>query len=199
MVDKRGAAKVADFGLSNKNHLGGTGTPYWMAPELLRKETGNTVATDVYSFGSEFIYFPKKCLQIFFVFSLIYSLTPIKITVILYEIFARKDPYEGEIASEVLQAVADKNTRKRPVLPSYVPDQIKHIMIDCLQDEATQRPTFQELGMRFDRLDFYDFEKTVLFPPQHEASVFDVFPGHIAKAIHEGRQTHPEQREMVSV
>jgi serine/threonine protein kinase len=54
LIDKRGGAKVADFGLSNKKQLGGTGTPYWKAPELLRKESFNTPATDVYSFGSEF-------------------------------------------------------------------------------------------------------------------------------------------------
>jgi serine/threonine protein kinase len=28
-----GRAKVADFGLSQKQNLGGTGTPFWMAPE----------------------------------------------------------------------------------------------------------------------------------------------------------------------
>jgi serine/threonine protein kinase len=32
LVDSRFHAKVADFGLSQKKHLGGTGTPYWMAP-----------------------------------------------------------------------------------------------------------------------------------------------------------------------
>mmetsp|Transcript_20453 Transcript_20453/g.38776 ORF Transcript_20453/g.38776 Transcript_20453/m.38776 type:complete len:1185 (-) Transcript_20453:69-3623(-) len=170
LVDRRGGAKVADFGLSNKNHLGGTGTPYWMAPELLRRESANTAATDVYSFG-----------------------------IILYEIFARKDPYEGEIAAEVLHAVADKNICKRPVLPSYVPDMIKHVMIDCLQHEPSQRPSFNELGMRLERVDFHDFEKTVLYPPRYEASVSDIFPRHIAKAINEGRQTQPEQRDIVTV
>lgn len=51
LVDNRLRAKVADFGLSNKNRLGATGTPYWMAPELLRGETSNTQESDVYSFG----------------------------------------------------------------------------------------------------------------------------------------------------
>ena len=45
--------QVADFGLSQKKNLGGTGTPFWMAPELLRRESTNTDKTDVYSFGGK--------------------------------------------------------------------------------------------------------------------------------------------------
>jgi serine/threonine protein kinase len=51
LVDSRFRAKVADFGLSQKKNLGGSGTPFWMAPELLRGESFNTTASDVYSFG----------------------------------------------------------------------------------------------------------------------------------------------------
>lgn len=54
LVDSRFRAKVADFGLSQKQNLGGTGTPFWMAPELLRCESPNTAMTDVYSFGGSF-------------------------------------------------------------------------------------------------------------------------------------------------
>jgi serine/threonine protein kinase len=53
LVDSRFRAKVADFGLSQKKNLGGTGTPFWMAPELLRQESTNTAETDVYSFGGK--------------------------------------------------------------------------------------------------------------------------------------------------
>jgi serine/threonine protein kinase len=35
LVDNKFRAKVADFGLSQKRSMGVTGTPYWMAPELL--------------------------------------------------------------------------------------------------------------------------------------------------------------------
>lgn len=41
---------MADFGLTAKDKLGVTGTPYWMAPELLAGNT-NTVESDVYAFG----------------------------------------------------------------------------------------------------------------------------------------------------
>jgi len=33
LIDSKFRAKVADFGLSTKKHKGGTGTPFWMAPE----------------------------------------------------------------------------------------------------------------------------------------------------------------------
>ena len=51
LVDGKFRAKVADFGLSQKKKVGATGTPYWMAPELLRGERPNNASTDVYSFG----------------------------------------------------------------------------------------------------------------------------------------------------
>jgi serine/threonine protein kinase len=66
LVDSRFRAKVADFGLSQKKHLGGTGTPYWMAPELLRRESSNTSMSDVYSFGGMFTFvlmFPSPTLS----------------------------------------------------------------------------------------------------------------------------------------
>eukprot|EP00980_Cylindrotheca_fusiformis_P025779 scaffold14593_cov59-Cylindrotheca_fusiformis.AAC.1 len=59
-----------------------------MAPELLRGESGNTSASDVYSFG-----------------------------IILYEIYSRRDPYEGEDPATVLHLVVDELVQKRPPIP----------------------------------------------------------------------------------
>jgi serine/threonine protein kinase len=44
---------VADFGFTQKRRIGkkAAGTPFWMAPELLRGESINTPESDVYSFG----------------------------------------------------------------------------------------------------------------------------------------------------
>ena len=42
LVDSRFRAKVADFGLSQKRKVGAAGTPYWLAPEIIRGETSNT-------------------------------------------------------------------------------------------------------------------------------------------------------------
>ena len=53
LVDARFRAKVADFGLSTvaSDKGGAAGTPYFLAPEILRGETGNTVESDAYAFG----------------------------------------------------------------------------------------------------------------------------------------------------
>jgi serine/threonine protein kinase len=52
-MDVRFRAKVADFGLSkiDSHKAGAVGTPYFLAPEILRGETGNTVESDAYAFG----------------------------------------------------------------------------------------------------------------------------------------------------
>jgi hypothetical protein len=75
LVDSKFRAKVADFGLSDSSgKSGATGTPFWMAPELLRRETANTTASDAYSLG-----------------------------MIVYEIYSRNEPYEGEQTSTVIR------------------------------------------------------------------------------------------------
>ena len=105
LVDSRFRAKVADFGLSQKKRVGATGTPFWMAPELLRGDSTNTSASDVYSFG-----------------------------ITLYEVYARKDPYEGEDFSEVMEKVSDPTINKRPGIPKACPPEIETLMTDCLEE-----------------------------------------------------------------
>jgi serine/threonine protein kinase len=46
LVDSKFYAKVAEFGLSRKSQSQRSGTPLWMAPELLRGETRNTPSSD---------------------------------------------------------------------------------------------------------------------------------------------------------
>jgi serine/threonine protein kinase len=74
---------VADFGLSQRKVC--AGTPYFMAPELLRGAP-NTVASDVYAFG-----------------------------VVLFEMTTKLDPYEGEDFDEVIDGVVrDKKRPELP-------------------------------------------------------------------------------------
>ena len=179
LVDIRFRAKVADFGLSQKKKLGITGTPYWMAPELLRRESHNTTASDVYSFG-----------------------------IILYEIYSRRDPYEDEDPRQVLKEVCDPQINKRPPVPKSMPPVISSIMHDCLVATADERPTFEELSNRLKRFDVAIVEPGAnpfakKRQSEHTEKNFDlllkVFPRHIAEALRDGRKVEPEHHDCVTI
>eukprot|EP00980_Cylindrotheca_fusiformis_P009419 scaffold2058_cov115-Cylindrotheca_fusiformis.AAC.12 len=176
LVDSRFRAKVADFGLSHEKYVNGiTGTAYWMAPELLRGESGNTTAADVYAFG-----------------------------IVLYEIYSRREPYDGEDPTTILHLVADKLVQKRPPIPQHMPAQIQSLMQDCIQDDASLRPTFREIDMRLKRMDIGEV-RTILDDPKRakdavaSMSLFDIFPRHVAEALRDGRAVEPEHRDMVTI
>ncbi|XP_076921752.1 putative serine/threonine-protein kinase SIS8 [Bidens hawaiensis] len=87
LADKNWALKVGDFGLSRIKHETylatntGTGTPHWMAPEILRDEQVDE-KSDVYSYG-----------------------------VILWEIATEKIPWENLNPMQVVRAVGFENER----------------------------------------------------------------------------------------
>jgi serine/threonine protein kinase len=174
LVDSRLRAKVADFGLSQKKKLGASGTPYWMAPELLRGETSNTTQSDVYAFG-----------------------------IILYEVYSRKDPYEGEDFANVMERVADPTVNKRPKVPQGCPAEIKSLMKRCLHSNPKQRPSFKDLDIRLKELDVTKVEPADVrssFSPkdvQNDRLLEEVFPPHIARALRAGRKVEPESHDMV--
>ncbi|CAJ1965347.1 unnamed protein product [Cylindrotheca closterium] len=176
LVDSHFRAKVADFGLSQKKQLRGTGTPYWMAPELLRNESAQTAASDVFSFG-----------------------------VILIEVCSRKDPYEGEDPNTVLKEIADKSIQKRPTVPASCTSQIQSMIADCLVDEADSRPTFEEIDTRLKRIDTAAADilpmakNKTLKRPGTDVGLQDSFPSHIAEALQGGRKIEPEHRDCVTI
>jgi len=175
LVDSRFRAKVADFGLSQKRQIGSTGTPYWMAPELLNLESGNSGATDVYSFG-----------------------------IILYELYSRKDPYEGEDFKQTLKMIADPGICKRPSAPKSCPPEVQIIMDECLRHNPNLRPSFEDLDVRLRSLDVETVEPfQFLFSYQEKKRtdklLYDVFPQHIAQALRDGKKIDPEHRDIVTI
>jgi len=176
LVDRKFRAKVADFGLSQKKRVGATGTPLWMAPELLRNESENTTASDVYSFG-----------------------------IILYEVYSRKDPYDGEDIGKILYEVADRNVNKRPAVPENTPPTIVTIMHDTVMGDVDSRPTFEELDLRLKRLDIANVEPTIQTRKEdHQAKrnsalLYDIFPKHVADGLSQGRKVEPDKRDCVTI
>jgi serine/threonine protein kinase len=135
LVDRRCRAKVTDFGLSRS---GGatrkrtTGTPFWMAPELLAGRQ-NTPASDVYAFG-----------------------------IILNELYARELPYAGQNLREVVSQVRDltRSQDKRPAVPAGCPLPITTMMQDSWHKDESLRPTFEEISRRLQTLTPDDCDPT---------------------------------------
>lgn len=118
LIDSNFRAKVTDFGLSAKKKGSASGTPYWMAPELLRGERGNNSESDIYSFG-----------------------------ILIYEMFSRENPYEGECYNDVLRLVCDRKVNKRPSVPDTCPVRIAELMKDCVAAKPSARPTAEQLDL----------------------------------------------------
>ena len=78
-MDSRFRAKVADFGLARRKVC--AGTPYFMAPEVLRGAP-NSVPSDVYAFG-----------------------------VVLFEMTTKMEPYDGEEYDDVIRGVVKEFKR----------------------------------------------------------------------------------------
>jgi guanylate cyclase len=183
LVDGRFRAKIADFGLSAKKKcMGVSGTPYWMAPKLLRKESMNTAESDVYSFG-----------------------------IILFELYSRKDPYEGENPIVVLDGIVNKRINKRPPVPVGCPMRIADIMKECIDGNPEKRPSFEEIDVRIRRLDSenvapgnnrFDHQKThqqMRRASKEEDLIQQVFPKHVAQALIRGCKVEPDRADMASM
>jgi len=157
-----------------------------MAPELLRGESENNVKTDVYAFG-----------------------------ILLYELYSRRLPYEGEDFQQVLKEVADPIFQKRPPVPPSFPSHIQSLMADCLLDEISyrHRPSFDEIDGRIKRVSTSNIEPDVMLPTKQfkktsilmrgeqmaDQLLFHIFPCHIAEALKHGRKVEPEHRDVVTI
>lgn len=87
-----------------------------MSPELLNFTSVNTVESDIYAFG-----------------------------VLLYEVYSGKEPYEGEVYTEVIAAVKDPAIRKRPPVPSLCTPTVASLMNNCFRHDPQDRPTTKEV------------------------------------------------------
>jgi len=179
LVNKDLRAKVADFGQRGKRRMKHFGSPFWMAPELLRKETTPNVKTDAYAFG-----------------------------IILYEVYSRQDPPEGEDIGEFIKMIKDPNSPKQPL--KACPSVVRNIIIECLSTNPESRPTFAELHRRLSQLDSETVQptkpvcqsrrqSTIINSESSKELLFQVFPRHIAKTLCEGRKVEAEIIDEVTI
>ena len=176
LVDSRFRAKLCDFGLSTKTGNIISGTPYWLAPEYLRGQSDYTEMCDIYSIG-----------------------------IILYEIYSRKSPYEGENFKEVLRKVCDRRTNKRPVVPTTCPSKMTDLMKKCWSPDPQFRPIARDLDtclMDMSANDAEPLEGGEQDGKQRRRTgdmLYELFPKHIANALKAGQKVEPETHELVTI
>ena len=110
---------------------------------------------------------------------------------ILWEVYARKDPYEGEDVMEVLAQIADSKIQKRPIVPTATPSNVATLMTDCFNTDPDLRPSFQEIDIRLRRLNNVSVAPTTgitSYRNQSEGLLYEIFPPHVADALKEGRK-----------
>ena len=183
LVDDSFRAKVADFGLSGKARSSGgqPGTPLWMAPELLRRESGPTTATDVYAFG-----------------------------VTLSEVFSRSDPYAGLDGARVLAEVAQCRAGaplRRPSIGPAVPKMFVDLMQRCWAEAPAERPSMSVVAEELKRATVGDGAATVTSAlmqartrhTSERALLHEVFPPAVAEQLAAGRRVEPQHFDVVTV
>ena len=119
--------------------------------------------------------------------------------------YSRKDPYEGEDFKSVLLGVMKWN--KRPVVPANCPQEMQTLINQCMLDDPSKRPTFEEIDERLKQMEVpnvepNDFRLSKLQMKQKELTeslLHDVFPKHIADILREGKKVEPETRDLVTI
>ena len=98
-----------------------------MAPECLRGETGNTCKSDGKLRTVRISSDPANALStnILNPCRLVYSFG-----IVLYELYSRREPYEGDDLYETLEKVSDSTIYHRPGVPNNCPKDIQMIMLD---------------------------------------------------------------------
>ncbi|CAJ1970313.1 unnamed protein product [Cylindrotheca closterium] len=185
LIDSKFRAKLSDFGFSNRKPDKATGTPLWMAPELLSGQSLNTPKSDMYAVG-----------------------------IIMYEIVARKEPYYDATESnqDLLKGIVDRKKNKRPRIPSYCPIKVKKLIKFLWHGDPSLRPTASELDNRLQEMDFKAFEACAHASGSHsmqehtksqgdndEHFLYQAFPRHVAEVLKSGAKVEPESHDIVTI
>eukprot|EP00980_Cylindrotheca_fusiformis_P005534 scaffold1172_cov115-Cylindrotheca_fusiformis.AAC.9 len=194
LIDSRFRAKVADFGLSSKNKHG------WHQSTYRGELRTLLLATFILSVCNATSVFASMLSA-----SLICSFLAHP-GMILYEIYSRKIPYEGENPSKVLFKVCDPRVNYRPRVPSTCPKRMEEIMKKCWSGNAGFRPEARDLDMKFTDMSAHDAEPvidvgTTRLRTEVAAGdmLYQVFPRKVADQLKAGQKVEAETHDNVTV
>ncbi|HVS17208.1 MAG TPA: bifunctional serine/threonine-protein kinase/formylglycine-generating enzyme family protein [Planctomycetota bacterium] len=118
LLDREGRMNLADFGLAKSEAFGALsrtaevrGTPHYMSPEQVRALRGGVDhRTDVYSLG-----------------------------VVLYELLARRRPFQAETPVLVMHAITHDEPRRPSAIDDSVPRELETICLRAMEKRADDR------------------------------------------------------------
>ena len=116
----------------------------------------------------------------------------------MYEIYSRKQPYEGENPRKVLRRVCDPRINFRPPVPATCPPKMVDIMTKCWSQDPFFRPQSKDLDLLFMDMNPLDAEPVAAEQEykQHKHRtgdmLYEVFPKKVADQIKEGKKVEPE-------
>ena len=119
----------------------------------------------------------------------------------LWEIYSRKDPYEGENPRDVLRKVCDPRKNKRPEIPACCPPKMLDVMKKSWSPDPFLRPHAKDLDLLLMDMNAQEDQPgqegdvcTFNKPKEitSEDMLYEVFPRHIADALKAGQKVRIE-------
>jgi len=173
-------AKLGDFGSTCKvGTKQNTGTPAWMAPELLNCSTSNTKASDVYA-----------------------------LAITLWETWSHRTLYPqlealGEDKyMESLQALVLDGKRPEIETSYGIPTEVQAIIEKCWNAEPAKRPSAEEVDTEFATLNASTEFKSKYEETKDERAadlLYKILPAKIADQIRQGQKVDPIHCDMVTI
>jgi hypothetical protein len=117
---------------------------------------------------------------------------------IIYEIYSRQIPYEGENPRKILRKVCDPRINYRPTVPGTCPNRMAEIMKKCWSSNASFRPEAKDLDMIFGDMSAHDTEPLIekgntRLRTEVAAGdmLYKVFPRKVADQLKAGQKVEP--------
>uniref|UniRef100_A0A7S3L2A5 guanylate cyclase n=1 Tax=Amphora coffeiformis TaxID=265554 RepID=A0A7S3L2A5_9STRA len=126
------------------------------------------------------------------------------IGIIIYEIYSRKSPYEGEDFRDTIRKICDRRVNKRPPTPEMCPSKMSDLMKKCWSPDPEFRPKAKDLDLLLMDMNSRDAEP--LEPednkekqPRTGDMLYQLFPSKVADVLKRGEKVEPETHENVTV